>query len=262
MSIEKVERFCIVATKDKHPSLQQNIEGFPVDVYLRNSERATDVRGYIELVQAIERLCFKMPSENWALAHFGINGPAMVVTAEVDKEPVAAQYVAADCWDGRKGLRFWTTVVHPEFRQIGVASCLTAVSTQATRSWAEFGGTICDTDSTLMCRNIKLEPLIVTANMHHTPGRRKVQLEWKRPEDPFKTLLDPYQQPVLDPQLPIVETLVRFSLTNLPSKFGTRADSFVWEDIALYPDKYYRYFKLIGWYSQEKLTVLQTPEKE
>ncbi|MBI2103407.1 hypothetical protein HYT59_00215 [Candidatus Woesebacteria bacterium] len=197
-----------------------------------------------------------MPAPNWAIAHFGLHGAAFIVTAESCNEPVAAQYVVAHGLGDRQGVRFWTTVVLPEFRMIGVASYLTAVSTHITRSWAQFGSTICDTDSSLMGRNVKLQPLIVTANMYHTPGRNKVQLEWAKPEDPFKAFFDSSQVPQLDPNLPVIQSLLRYDLGELPQSFKAKPDSYVWEDIALYPHKYYRHFRLSGWVGSEKMAVL------
>lgn len=256
--MSEIDRYCIMATGDKHPSLLSNLKNVPVEVYLRDTEEATTVRGYIDLVQSIEAMCFKAPSPNWVIAHFALNGPGMIVTAEHNREPIAAQYVAADNWEGRMGLRLWTTVVHPEMRRLQIASTLTAISTYATRSWAEFGGTICDINSSLMGRNVKLEPWIVTANMHHTPGRRKVLLEWKRPEDPFQVLLQTQKEHEVGFKgLPFIDTLASFDISDIPEVFSARADAQVWEDIALNPKRYSRFFQLVGWSSGEQTAVLK-----
>lgn len=256
--MSEIERFCIVATGDKHTSLKQNLQNIPItaEVYLRDAETATHVRGYIPLAQAIEKLCFRSPSENWVLAHFGLTGPGMIVTAEIANEPIGAQYVTADAWEGKFGLRFWTTVVHPDMRRLKIASMLTALSTFATRSWAQFGGTICDTDSKLMGRNVKLDPIIVTANMYHTPGRRKVQLEWRTPKDPFVLLLQNLEEREVTPDIPIIESLIEYNLRDLPKEFGVLPASQVWEDIAVRPELYRRYFRLEGWSDETKTALL------
>lgn len=257
------ERFCIMSTRDKHESLEGNLRGTPVAFYLRDTEYKPAVHPYIAQVQAIEALCFRQPAENWTLAHFALNGPGMIVTAEITEKPVGAQYVTADCWDGKAGLRFWTTVVHPELRKMRIASWLTAVSTLATQSWARFGGTICDTDSSLMGRNVRLEPLVVTANMHHTPRRRKVQLEWKTPDDALALLVHTVTEAenFIGQDLPLLETLADVDVTDLPPAFRVSAQAKVWEDIALNPGKYRRFFKLGGWLDQQKEVVLRPTEK-
>lgn len=253
------ERFCIMSTGDKHEGLEGNLRDTPVAFYLRDTERKLAVQPYMAQVQAIEALCFRKPAENWVLAHFALSGPGMIVTAEMAGEPVGAQYVTADCWDGKMGLRFWTTVVLPEMRKMRIASWLTAVSILATQSWARFGGTICDTDSSLMGRNVRLEPLVVTANMHHTPGRRKVQLEWKTPDNPLALLVYTVTEGenFIDQNLPLLETLADLDVTDLPPAFRVSAQANVWEDIALNPGKYRRFFKLWGWLDQQKEVVLR-----
>lgn len=257
------ERFCIMATGDKHKSLEGNLRNTPVAFYLRDTEHKPAVQPYIDQVQDIEALCFRQPAENWTLAHFALNGPGMIVTAEIDGEPVGAQYVTADCWEGKMGLRFWTTVVHPKMRKMRIASWLTAVSTLATQSWASFGGTICDTDSSLMARNVRLEPIIVTANMHHTPGRRKVQLEWGTPDNPLALLVYTVieGENFIGQDLPLLEALADIDLIDLPPAFRVSAQAKVWEDIALNPGEYRRYFKLGGWLDQQKEAVLQPIKK-
>lgn len=261
--MKEPERFCIMSTGDKQKSLEENLRDTPVAFYLRDTEHKLAVQPYIAQVQTIEALCFRQPAENWVLAHFALNGPGMIVTAEIAGEPVGAQYVAADCWDGKMGLRFWTTVVHPEMRKMRIASWLTAVATLATQSWAQFGGTICDTDSSLMSRNVRLEPLIVTANMHHTPGRRKVQLEWRKPDDPLALLVYAFteRENFTGQDLPLLETLAGVDLIDLPPVFRVNAQAKVWEDIALNPGEYRRYFRLGGWLDQRKEVVLRPTEK-
>lgn len=255
------DRYCIITQGDTHPLFQRNLNVArpPVDVYLRDSHRARDVRHYMPQVQEIESICFNEPSPRFALAHFGLNGPGMVVTAEVGDEVVAAQYVA---WDGhaegRRGLRFWTTVVHPEMRGHHIASMLTAVSTVATHSWATYGSTICDTNSSLMGRNVRLRPVLVTANMFHTVGRRKVQLEWDRPTDPFKTLFEPAPRPDSNELLTVFGTLREDDAAAfLPERFVVPADAQVWDDIADYPERYRRRFRLAGWLPTTKGSILQ-----
>ncbi len=261
MNISTIDRCCIITQGDTHALFQRNLDGvhLPVDVYLRDSHKSRDVKAYMQGVQQIESLCFNEPSPRFALAHFGLNGPAMVVTAEVGNEVVAAQYVV---WDGhaegRRGLRFWTTVVHPELRGQHVASTLTAVSTVSTRSWAEYGSTICDTNSSLMGRNVRLRPLVVTANMFHTEGRLKIQLEWDRPADPFTTL---FEQPVHRSRQevnPLVDTLWQEEApAAVPGRFYVPCDAQVWEDIGDNPDHYRRRFRLVGWQAHTRMTLLE-----
>lgn len=254
------ERYCIITQGDTHALFARNLDRAapPVDVYLRDSHSARDVRDYMRRVQDIETICFREPSPRFALAHFGLNGPGMVVTAELGGEVVAAQYVA---WDGhaegRRGLRFWTTVVHPEARGRHIASTLTAVSTVATHSWAEYGSTICDTNSSLMGRNVRLRPLLVTANMFHTEGRRKVQLEWDRPADPFRVLFERPEPYALHDIVPVAQTLQAYDPADLPARLYVPADAQVWDDIAEQPEHYRRRFRLAAWKPDTKASVLE-----
>jgi hypothetical protein len=256
-----VDRYCIMTQGDTHESFRRNLVAArpPVPVYLRDSHRAQDVRDYMEQVQQVESACFNTPSPRFALAHFGLNGPAMVVTAEADGQVVAAQYVI---WDGhvegRRGLRFWTTVVHPSVRGQHVASTLTAISTVATRSWAEYGSTICDTNSSLMRRNVRLCPIIVTSNMFHTEGRRKVQLEWDPPADPFRALLLPPLHTANGEVTSTMHTLATHDAdTPIQGRFYVPADAQVWEDIANAPEHYRRRFRLVGWVAETKGAILE-----
>ncbi len=258
------DRYCIVTQGDTHPLFWKNLAHttLPVHVYLRDSHRAQDVRDYMRRVHEIESICFSTPSPRFALAHFGLNGPSMVVTAEVGDDVVAAQYVV---WDGhaegRRGLRFWTTVVHPAMRGRHIASMLTAVSTVATRSWAEYGSTICDTDSSLMGRNVRLTPLIVTANMFHTEGRRKVQLEWEQPANPFATLCEqplPNHRGTRGNEVDgTLYTLRNVGSTPLPGRYYVPHDAQVWDDIAEYPEYYRRRFRLAGWIADTRGAILE-----
>jgi hypothetical protein len=255
------DRYCIVTQGDTHALFEKNLNATcpPVDVYLRDSHRARDVRDYMRQAHEVEQACFREPSPRFALAHFGLNGPAMVVTAEVGGEVVAVQYVV---WDGhaegRRGLRFWTTVVHPDMRGRHIASTLTAVSTVATQSWASYGSTICDTSSSLMGRNVRLQPVIVTANMFHTEGRRKVQLEWERPTNPFKTLFEQPKPPVHDEMVTMLHTLQAYEPAEpLPGRFYVPADAQVWDDIADEPERFRRRFRLAGWMPDTTGAVLE-----
>jgi hypothetical protein len=261
-----VDRYCIVTQGDTHESFRRNLIAAhpPVPIYLRDSHRAQDVREYIPQVQQIEAVCFNEPSPRFALAHFGLNGPAMVVTAEADGQVMAAQYVI---WDGhvegRRGLRFWTTVVHPAVRGQHVASMLTAISTTATRSWAQYGSTICDTNSSLMARNVRLRPTIVTANMFHTEGRRKVQLEWDQPADPFRTLL---LSPALAETGEVTRTMHTLDSYHaeapIQGRFYVPADAQVWDDIANQPEYYRRRFRLVGWIPETRGAILEDTQAQ